>query len=562
VDGVPDGPLDPILYAKAKDAKAQWARNDTHFIIRIDALSRAFQNEFTQIMTDAAILTPSEWETNKFDSYNGIGDAPATNGYQVPVDLPGGMDCPVTLAVIPRLIWDAYGDPDPIQWINNRISNPNLEISQHGTYHHNNTPLGDWKDLEDRNFYSSESAGLTLEENFQLLRVGLRTLLGDYASDWWILDSGMNTNSAPKIDWSMAANPMISYSPPFNTADTTAREATARLGFVAFSASVAEEYGSLAPFFSPEGSHHEMIDQFGMFHASADRQVDPEAPEGMTYLEFLQSITQTNGLNTWLIEEVEWCTRYCNDLDRLVTCTNAPGGINRENNMVDPDRWTKWLTLLEYAKMTGEVMTMGDYALAMQFDNAPTVSNPDQLDSDQDGIGDAIDGANLSAAEIQIESPGEALLTTTLLNGTGAPIPGQIVFFHIDTDGDGTEEQYTAVTGTNGLATAAVTLSGGLGSTYTYRAGWDGRLTDAEDTSMVQVGDPVIIVSLGLTSNAHFTVTAQGLDTNSTYRLTRRPDLLSAPDTVVSNFAPTAATDALIDTNPPPIQAFYRIEGE
>lgn len=127
-DGVSDGPLDPDLYARAQAAKMRWARSNTHFIIRIDALSRAFQNEFTQLMTDAAILSPGAWVTNKYDSYNGIGDAPADPGYQVPADLSGGMDCPITLAVVPRLIWNAYGDPDPVNWINNRIGNPNLEI--------------------------------------------------------------------------------------------------------------------------------------------------------------------------------------------------------------------------------------------------------------------------------------------------------------------------------------------------------------------------------------------------------------------------------------------------
>ena len=41
------------------------------------------------------------------------------------------------------------------------------------------------------------------------------------------------------------------------------RDATARLGYMGFSASIAEEEGALAPFFSPEGSHHEQFDQFG-----------------------------------------------------------------------------------------------------------------------------------------------------------------------------------------------------------------------------------------------------------------------------------------------------------
>ena len=565
-DGIADGPLDPALYQRAKAAKGRWAKNDTHFIIRIDALGRLFQNEFTQIMTDAAILTPGEWDTKKLESYNGLGDGPATDGYQVPSDLPGGMDCPITLAVIPRLLWNSAPDPDPIGWINNRLANPNLELAQHGTYHANNTPLGDWKNLPDRNIYSSENAGMTLEENYQLLRTGKRTMVGQYADDKWIVHSGVNPATAAKINWATAANPLISYIPPFNTADTTARNAIARLGFVSYSASIAEESGFLAPFFSPEGSHHEQIDQFGMFHASADRQVDPEAPAGQTYLEFLQSITQSPGLNTWLIEEVEWCTRYCNELDRLVPCSHpdAPGGINRENNMVDPGRWEKWLTLLDYAKSTGEVMTQGDYSLAMQFDNAPTVANPDQADSDFNGIGDVIDGAVLTAAEVTIESAGEATLTATLLNGSGNPIAGQTVIFYIDTDGDEVEEQHSAITNASGVATKVVTVSGPSGSVYAYRAAWDGKLVNVEDNDFVQVGTPLPmkVVSVAYNPGVSCAVTVEGLDLAATYRLLRSLDLNGFPDVVVSGHAPAATTDTFTDPNPPAGRAFYRVEKE
>lgn len=564
-DGIADGPLDPALYQRAKEAKGRWAKNDTHFIIRIDALSRLFQNEFTQLMTDAAILNTSDWEAKKFESYNGLGDSPADSGYQVPSDLPGGMDCPISLAVIPRLLWSSSPDPDPINWINNRIMNPNLEITQHGTYHANNTPLGDWKDLNDRNIYSSENAGLTLEENFQLLRIGKRTLLGEYADDPWILDSGVDPVTAAKIDWSNAANPLISYVPPFNTADTIARDAIARLGFVSYSASIAEESGFLAPFFSPEGSHHEQIDQFGMFHASADLQVDPEVPAGMAdYLEYLQSITQSPGLNTWLIEEVEWCARYCNDLDRLASCPSAPGGINRENNMVDPGRWEKWITLLDYAKTTGEVMTQGDYSLAMQFDNAPTVANPDQADSDFNGIGDVIDGAVLTAAEVTIESAGEATLTATLLNGLGNPIAGQTVIFYIDTDGDEIEEEYSAVTNESGVATATVSVTGGSGSVDAYRADWNGQLITAEGSEFVRVGEPLPlkVLSVTYTPGVSCEVTVEGLDPAASYRLVRSLDLNGFPDVVVSGHTPAGTTDTFTDTSPPVGKAFYRVEKE
>jgi hypothetical protein len=212
-------------------------------------------------------------------------------------------------------------------------------------------------------------------------------LLGEYAADPWIQQSGADPASSPRIDWSDAANPLISYAPPFNASDPTSREAESHLGYRGFSASVFEEQ---SPIFTPEGSHHEDFDPFGMFHASADLEVDPEPPAGMSYREFLESITEP-GLNTWLIEEVSWATRYCNDQERLTPCAAAPGGVNRENNMVDLPRWQNWLTLLDYANETGEVMTLGDYALALASDNCPFVANTEQADADADGAGDACD---------------------------------------------------------------------------------------------------------------------------------------------------------------------------
>jgi hypothetical protein len=214
-DGVTDGPIDPGLALKAIHAKASWAQSDTHLIIRIDALSRVFQNEFVQTMLDAATLKPAEWDIKKFQNYNGIGDAPAVPGYQVPADLAGGMDTPITVVVIPKLLFNAFGDPDPIDWINMRNGNPNLEIAQHGTYHADNTPLGDWADQADRNFFSCETCGFAVDAMYQYLRVGQRTLLGEYDVDPWILAEP----GAAYIDWTDAANPLISYSPPFNASD-------------------------------------------------------------------------------------------------------------------------------------------------------------------------------------------------------------------------------------------------------------------------------------------------------------------------------------------------------
>jgi hypothetical protein len=489
-DGVFDGPLDAALFAQAKQAKGEWSRTNTHFIIRIDALGRQFQNEFIQTFVDAAILTPAQWELNKLTNYNGIGDEPATTGYNVPADLPGGKDCPITVVVIPKLLWNAFGDPDPIRWINERIANPNLEISQHGTDHADNTGNGDWASDPNKNFYSCETCGFTVAEMYQYLRVGTRTLLGDY-SDPWLQQSGANPATSPRINWTNASHPLISYAPPYNASDTPSREATSHLMMAGFSASVYEENSSI---FSPEGSHHAAFDQYGMFHASADLQVNPVIPKGnKTYVEYLQSITQVGGLNTWLIEEVEWSTRYCNDQERLTDCAAAPGGSNRENNMVDPDRWAMWLTLLDYCKSNGVVMTLGDYALAMAYDNAPTVYNPGQADSDHNGVGDVIDGAVVVASDVTLtyDAGGSiGVLRAVLTNALGG-ITNQAIQFTLDLDGDGTNETFTSFTSSSGVATQVVTSSRAAGQVIPYNAAWDGVVLTAGDAGTATITDPV-----------------------------------------------------------------------
>ena len=501
-DGVLDGPLDGDLYIRAQVAKAIWSQSDTHFIVRIDALGRAFQNEFTQIMTDAAILSPAEWELKKFDNYNGVGDDPADPGYQIPTDLPGGKSTPVTLVVIPKQIWNAFGDPDPIAWINDRNSNFNLEIGQHGTYHADNTLLGDWADDPARNYFACETCGFTAAEMYQYLRIGLRTLLGDYDLDSWIQQSGADPLISPFIDWSDAANPLISYAPPYNASDTLSRDSTARLYYPGFSASDYEESSSV---FTPEGSHHEAFDSFGMFHASADRQVNPEYSGSMTYEEYLISITEYGQLNTWLIEEVEWSTRYCNDQPRLTTCPSAPGDSNRENNMVDLERWDKWLTLLDFVNTDGQPMTVGDYALAMAFDNAPTVSNPDQTDTDHNGIGDVIDGAILVAddASASWNETGTQVTLQAVLTNNSVGINNQTVQFYFDRDGDGFAETFEATTSPSGIAQVEVTATRSPITGATYTANWDGILVFATDLGQVDILCPL---QADLTGDCHVTL--------------------------------------------------------
>ncbi len=350
-DGVPTGPVpgDP-LHDEALAAKIRWSEGDTHFVLRIDALGRFFQNEFTQLMADAAILTEDEWAAKCWEDY-GAGDPtdPCGTGEGTAsqtLTLPGGRDQRLSLVTIPKQLWT---DPPVVDWINDRNDSDNLDLAAHATYHVDNTTNGDWADQPDRDFYSCEVCGLTLAESVELLTVGRDTLLGDY-DNRWIADSGA-TAASPRIDWATSANPLISYAPPFNADDATGREAVALLGFKAHSSSRYEEgeAGSLGAIFTPEGSHHEAFDQFGLFHVSDDVQFDPlavpdgvyDAPDRTAFAAHLAAETEAGGLNTWLIEEVEWSGRPCNEDDRTGTCAGGyeprgQHGLRAPVGAVDP----------------------------------------------------------------------------------------------------------------------------------------------------------------------------------------------------------------------------------
>jgi hypothetical protein len=477
-DGLPDGPDsgDP-LFAETQAAKIKWSMGDTHFVIRIDALGRIFQNEFTQILTDAAALSEEAWAVKCWENYGPGGDDPPDPCGAVEGSAPtltGGKSVPISLVVIPKQLWT---DAPVIDWINDRNDNPRLEIAQHGTYHFSNTLLGDWAGLADRNFFSCETCGLNEAENFELMKVGYDTLIGNY-SNRWIAESGATTAS-PKIDWATSANPLISFSPPFNASDTLSRKAFSQLGFRSFSASIFEETGFLGSFFSPEGSHHEQFDQYGMYHVSADAQLDPPDTTGdtyntMSYEQHLQSQTNDGGLTTWLIEEVEWSGRPCPNEDRLcATCCN--GGPNRENNTVYLPRWNAWLQLLDFVKNYpgGVAMTLGEVALAKSYDNAVTVANPGQEDSDNDGIGDVIDGAALLGTEGSLTRNEAGTLEATLTNGAGTAIAAQRVVFSFDAAADGTVETDIGTTDATGKAVVTVTPTRPVGPAA-FSVSWDG----------------------------------------------------------------------------------------
>ncbi|MEX2546868.1 MAG: FG-GAP-like repeat-containing protein [Chloroflexota bacterium] len=485
-DGVPNGPNpgDP-LYDAALAAAIKWSTGDTHFVIRIDALGRLFQNEFTGLMSDAAISSLDTWAAKCQGMYNAGDPDPGC------ATLPGGVGVPVSTVVIPRLLWT---DPEVIDWINDRNDNPLFEIGQHGTYHNSgpsNTQLGDWKDDPNRNFFSCDTCGLTAAENFELLKVGYDTLVGNYDNKW-LVDSGA-TPSSPKIDWGSSANALISYAPPFNASDEEGRKAVALLGYKAYSASVHEEGGgSLGQYFSPDENAFEQFDKFGVFHASADLEFEPPATSNgsydpQAYAQYLAENTQDGGLNTWLIEEVEWSGRPCNDLDRLADLCN--GGSNRENNTVYRPRWDGWIQLLEYVRdyPGGVAMTMAEVALAKAFDNAPTVVNLDQADSDHDGIGDVIEGVTLTVGGASLSRNQPGTLSATLANADG-PLSGQTVTFEFDADGVDGSENYSAITDPNGVAEATVEATRPVGPA-TVDASWDGVRATAADTGSIEIVD-------------------------------------------------------------------------
>ena len=128
------------------------------------------------------------------------------------------------------------------------------------------------------------------------------------------------------------------------------------------------------------------------------------------------------GLTTWLIEEVEWSGRECNEIPRLQNCN---GHSNREDNTVYLPRWQAWMQLLDFVASYpgGVVLTQGEAALAQTMDNCPGVGNPDQLDTDLDLEGDACD----------LDDDGDGTQDTLdcrPLDGTVFAAPGEVANVH------------------------------------------------------------------------------------------------------------------------------------
>jgi len=497
-----DGVLDSIhsgdpMYAQAKAAAALWASGTTHFVIRIDSLEYGWQAAFSQILSDA-VVQPDLASFQAACASDYAQGADGNPSYRPDcAGLDGGNGLSLSLVLIPKLDWQ---NPTMIAWINNRLQSQLFELAQHGTYHRDNIPASDVATNPDIVAYGvfSESTGLSLNENYEYLRVGQDSMTGNY-SDMWLQQEGA-TPTSPKIDWAHAVWPLITYVPPYDTSDTTARQAIAMLGYKGFSASTWEESGDLAYIFSPEGSHMEQFDQFGMYHASADVQIRPPADlSGASwnhnqYDSYLRQNTDAGGLTTWLVEAPDWTGR------------DATSG--NPNDTVDPGKFAAWNQLLDYVRTYpgGVSMTLGEVALAKGFDNAPTVPNPDQADADHNGVGDVIEGSHLDMSGRLLWRGAEEGISAALHNGAGQALAGQTVTFTGDFNGDGSNETYNGTTDATGVAHVTVTPTALPGTAITVQAHWDSLNTVVADaTATFPVNTTTEMSLAGSASSGHLT---------------------------------------------------------
>ena len=225
---------------------------------------------------------PEAWAIKCWENYGPGGGDPADpcgtgeGTVDETLTLPGGMEVPVTVVSIPKQLWT---DPPVVDWINDRNDNALFELGQHGTYHTNNIPMSDWAALPDRNFYSCEPCGLTLAENFELMKMAT------------IRCSATTTTGGPQTREPQAVRRRSTGQPRRILCSVTRRrsirpnhwrEAIAAWASGAFSASTSRKSESIARSYAGR-IHHEEFDQFGMFHASADLELEPPDTTGDTY---------------------------------------------------------------------------------------------------------------------------------------------------------------------------------------------------------------------------------------------------------------------------------------
>ena len=372
LDGIPNGPFDPTLEARYKEAKRKLMTGDTPIMLRIDALGRWWQAEFTQTLADSIYMDPTTFATEYPKDWTNPygGDIPGHGGHGPGPGpgLEGGKELPVTLMLIPKMLWT---DSSVVAYLSDRLARSGFELGQHGTYHASIEPPGQ---------PDSEMNGYNPLEMYVYMRVGQDTMLGNYArpdgSDY-IDEKGSTT----KIAWTSTWAPLFTFAPPYDEFDRSGAWATALLGYGAFTSDiwVEGEPRTLMP------DNSDTFDEFGGFHAAAMFMpygaVDEIPwwyfpPDYASYEEYILDSLKPGEANCILIEEVNFSGK------------DAGGAVN---NTVDPARWANFQTMLDIVKdfPGGVPMTVGEYAMARAYDNAPDYYNPDQADVNHDGIGDA-----------------------------------------------------------------------------------------------------------------------------------------------------------------------------
>ena len=204
--------------------------------------------------------------------------------------------------------------------------------------------LGDWADdTDDRDFFSCETCGFNEAENYELLKIGYDTLMGNYAATSGSSQSG-GDGADPEDRLERFGEPADSATRRRSTRPTRCRaKAIAHLGFKSFSASITRRLAIRSP--GSSSLPREATTRSSTSSACSTRprtqEVEPPETAGGSYDPeeydaYLQSDTQDGGLNTWLIEEVEWSGRPCNEARPPgVADLTATGGVsNRENNTV------------------------------------------------------------------------------------------------------------------------------------------------------------------------------------------------------------------------------------
>ncbi len=137
-------------------------------------------------------------------------------------------------------------------------------------------------------------------------------------------------------------------------------------------------------------------------------------PDHASYREYIESHIIPGQANCILIEEVNFSGK------------DASGAVN---NTVDPVDWANFQTMLDVVKEFegGVPMTLGEYAMARAYDNAPDIPNADQADENHNGLGDVAEPPVAEADTYSVEEDGALVEPAPgVLGNDTNPVPGTL----------------------------------------------------------------------------------------------------------------------------------------